>query len=165
MPQQRGAFTVTEAGITWKCTRCDTENPLEATVCSVCGTTFADSIRPPAERPNRDPNTVALYSLFFPGAGHWYLGLKAAAVARGIVSLWVVLIALLAAVAGQALMAVTFALVAFALWGVAAHDAYREARGEAKSVLLKGRSFVYVVLGLLFLVGVLLVTAALRANR
>lgn len=165
MAQQRGAFTVTEAGITWKCTRCDTDNPLDATECAVCGTTFADSMRPPVERPDRDPNSVALYSLFFPGAGHWYLGLKAAAVARAIVSIWVVSIGLLAAIAGQVLMAATFGLIAFALWGVTAHDAYREARGEPKMVLLQGRAFVYVVLGLLGLIGVLLVTAALRANR
>src|SRR5687768_16998688 len=81
--QKRGAFTVTEEGIRWTCQRCEAENPLEESICAVCGTTFADSMRPPVERPVRDPNTVAMFSLFFPGAGHWYLGLKGSAVARG----------------------------------------------------------------------------------
>jgi hypothetical protein len=164
-PQKRGAFTVTEAGITWTCSRCQTDNPLDAPICSVCGTTFADSVRPPIDRPQRDPNTVALYSLFFPGAGHWYLGMKAAAVARGIVSAWVVSIALLAAIAKQIPMAIVFALVSFALWGLAAHDAYREAQGDPRMVILKGRVFVYLVMGLLGLVGLLLVLSALRVNQ
>ena len=165
MPQQRGAFTVTEAGITWKCSRCDTDNPLDAMACSVCGTTFAASFRPPVELPQRDPNTVAMYSLFFPGAGHWYLGLRAAAIARAVMSVWVILVALLAAINDQLVMAATFGLAAFGWWGIAAHDAYREARGEPKSVILTGRTFVYVVLGLLFLMGTLLVATAMRANR
>jgi ribosomal protein L40E len=164
-PQQRGAFTVTEAGITWRCTKCDTENPLDASACSVCGTRFADALRPPDDRPQRDPNTVAMYSLFFPGAGHWYMGLRGMAVARGIVSTWVLAVGILAAVAGSVMMAAVFGLAAFGLWGVAAHDAYREARGESRMVILKSRMFVYVVLGLLLLMVVMLVTAGLRASR
>lgn len=156
---------MTEEGITWKCSRCDTENPLDASVCSVCGTTFADSIRPPVDRPDRDPNTVALYSLFFPGAGHWWMGMKAAGAARAVVSVWVISVALFAALAKQFLMAVIFAIASFALWGIAAHDAYREARGEPRLVLLQSRRFVYVVLGLLFLVGLLLVTSAIKVSR
>lgn len=108
---------------------------------------------------------MAMYSLFMPGAGHWSMGLKAQAVARGIVSVWVVLVALLAAVAGATLMAVVFGVAAFGLWMASAHDAYREARGETHMVLLKPRVFVYLVLGLLMLMIVLLVSAGLRAGR
>jgi hypothetical protein len=161
----RGAFTITETGIVWTCTRCETVNPLDASVCSVCGTTFADVIRPPDDRPVRDPNTVALYSLFFPGAGHWYLGLTGQAVARGVLSVWVVLVAVLAGVAGSVLMAVVFGLAALGLWIVAAHDAYREARHEPTAVILKGRTFLYLVLGLLLLMVVLLVAAGIQAGR
>ncbi len=130
----------------------------------MCGTTFADVIRPPDDRPERDPNTVALYSLFFPGAGHWYLELKGQAVARGVLSVWVVLVAVLAGIAGSALMGAVFGLVALLLWIVAAHDAYREARKEGSMVLLKGRIFLYLVLGLLLLMVVMLVTAGLQAG-
>ena len=163
--QKRGAFTVTEAGIRWTCQRCDAENPLEESICAVCGTTFADSMRPPVERPVRDPNTVALYSLFFPGAGHWYLGLKGSAIARGILSTWVVVVALLSAIGGSMLMATVFGLGAFALWGLAAHDGYREARGETGAVILKPRMFVYVVIGLLLLMVMMLVTTSFQVNR
>ena len=161
----RGAFTITETGIVWTCTRCETVNPLDASVCSVCGTTFADVIRPPDDRPEREPNTVAMYSLFFPGAGHWHLGLTGQAVARGVLSVWVVLVAVLAGVAGSVLMAVVFGLAALGLWIVAAHDAYREARHESTAVILKGRTFLYLVLGLLLLMVVLLVAAGIQAGR
>ena len=164
-PRTSGAFTITETGIVWRCTRCDTVNPLDASVCSVCGTTFADVIRPPDARPERDPNTVAMYALFFPGAGHWYLGLTGQAVARGVLSVWVVLVAVLAAVAGSVLMGVVFGLAALGLWIAGAHDAYREARHESAAVILKGRTFLYLVLGLLLLMVVLLVAAGIQAGR
>ena len=160
-----GAFTITETGIVWTCSRCETVNPLDASVCSVCGTTFADVIRPPDDRPQRDPNTVAMYSLFFPGAGHWYLGLTEQAVARGVLSMWVVLVAVLSAIAGSMLMGVVFGLAALGLWIAAAHDAYREARHESAAVILKGRTFLYLVLGLLLLMVVLLVAAGVQAGR
>lgn len=161
---RRGAFNVTETGITWICARCDTENPLDAQICTVCGAAFADTVHPPKPLPERDPNTVALYSLFFPGAGHWYLELKGQAVARAVLSTWVVLIALIGGVQGSLSLAIPFAVAAFALWGLAAHDAYREARREPTQVILKGRTFVYVVMGLLLLMVVLLVAAGLRAQ-
>jgi hypothetical protein len=163
--QQRGAFLVSDAGISWTCSRCETRNPLEATVCSVCGTTFAAALNPPEEIPDRDPNNAAMYSLFFPGAGHWYLGLKGPAVARGILSAWVVLVALSGAIAGSMSMGVIFGLAAFALWGIAAHDAYREAQGTPAAVILKSRAFVYVVMGLLMLMIIMLVSTGLRASR
>lgn len=159
-----GPFQVTDAGIFWTCPRCETRNLLERSVCEVCGTAFAELVRPPEpELEPRDPNTAALVSLFFPGAGHWYLGLRPQAVARAIVSLWVVSVVIVAGiqrgVAGSVLIAVAFGLVAFGLWGVAAHDAYREARRETDAVLLKGRAFIYVVLGLLVLLVVLMLPA------
>lgn len=107
---------------------------------------------------------VALYSLFFPGAGHWYLDMRGQAVARGVLSVWVIFTALLAAIQGSLLLAIPFAIAAFALWVLAAHDSYREARGETGAVILKGRMFMYIVFGLLLLMVVLLVGAGLRAR-
>lgn len=161
--EQRGPFKVTAEGIIWTCTRCETENPLEAPVCSVCGARFAEIVQPPVERPVRDPNTVALFSLFFPGAGHWYLGLKSQAVARAVLSSWVFAIAILAGVAGSPPMAVAFLVAAFGLWAATAHDAFREARNETDQVLLTRRVFISLVLGLLMLLGLQLVWASMRA--
>ncbi|MDQ3981690.1 MAG: zinc ribbon domain-containing protein, partial [Actinomycetota bacterium] len=133
---ERGAFRSTEDGILWRCSSCDTENRLEEPACTVCGTPFAESVRPPEpERPQRDPGTTAMISLFFPGAGHAYLGLWPQAIARAVVSVWVVLMAVFFAIGGKAAstpVAVLYGLAAFGLWGVAAHDAFREASGTPR---------------------------------
>lgn len=106
-----------------------------------------------------------MYSLFFPGAGHWYLGLKGAAIARGVLSSWVVFVAIAAGVAGSVLMASLFGLTAFILWAVAAHDAYREATNQPGAVILKGKMFVYLVIALLLLMIALLVAASFQVDR
>ena len=108
---------------------------------------------------------MAMYSLFFPGAGHWYLGLKGAAIARGVLSSWVVFVAIAAGVAGSVLMASLFGLTAFILWAVAAHDAYREATNQPGAVILKGKMFVYLVIALLLLMIALLVAASFQVDR
>lgn len=161
-----GAITVGSDGITWTCKGCDTANPFDSQNCSVCGTPFGDLLRdPPPERPARDPNTVALISLFFPGAGHGYLGLWGQAVSRGILSVWVMLVAVVAGVQGGiGLMSVLFGAIAFVLWLVAAHDAYREATGASAEVLLKQGYFLWVVLGILALMMGMFVMQALQAS-
>lgn len=155
-----GVFTVGEGGITWRCSRCDTDNLLAAQVCTVCGASFADTIRPQSERPARDPNEVAMFSLLFPGAGHWRLQMHGQAVARGLLGLWVMGVAIVGFLQGSLLLGLPFLLVLFTLWGLAAHDAYREANGERQLVIIKDRVFTYVVLGLLLLMGTLLAISA-----
>lgn len=162
-----GAFSVREHGVVWTCSRCETENPLDQQMCSVCGTTLAEVVRPKVERPERDPGMAAMTSLFFPGAGHGYLGLWGQAIARGVLHAWVlfvVIIAVLQRGPGSAAIAAVFGTAATGLWAVSAHDAYREARHETGQVLLKGKVFLYLVLGLLLLLLVLLVSSGLRAR-
>lgn len=163
----RGAFTVREHGVVWTCPRCDNENPLDAPVCDVCGTTFAEIARPKVERPERDPGNAALYSLFLPGAGHAYLGLWGQAVARAVLSIWVVFVALISLIQrgpGSAGIGIVFGIAATALWALAAHDAYREARHEESMVIVKGKVFLYLVLGLLVLLMVMLTSAGLSGR-
>jgi hypothetical protein len=166
--ESTGAFTVTDAGITWSCPKCETKNPLAAQACSVCGTPFGDVVLPPVERPERDPNMAALLSLFLPGAGHAYIGSMGQAIARAVLSIWVVGVVVISLFAGgksnSGLVTLVFAFVATALWLVAAHDAYREAKGDARSVILKGKLFLYVVLSLLMLLFMLLMSASLQAT-
>ena len=162
-----GNFTVREHGVVWTCSRCDAENPLDQQVCAVCGTSLAEVVKPKENRPERDPGTAALFSLFFPGAGHGYLGLWGQAIARGVLHAWVLFVVLVAVFQrgpGSAPVGVVFGLAATALWGVSAHDAYREARHESSQVLLKGKVFLYLVLGLLVLLMVLLMSSGLRAR-
>jgi ribosomal protein L40E len=159
-----GPVKVTEAGITWECAICGGENLIDATVCTVCGASFAQTVRPDAERPQRDPGTAALVSLFFPGAGHAYLDMWGQAVARGVTTLWVIVVIIVGALEGPMVIPILFGLIAFGLWVVAAHDAYREASGDPNAVILKPRYFLYLVLGLLLLLFLFVVVAGLQAR-
>jgi len=165
---EAGAVRVDESGISWTCVRCDTVNEFSANICVVCSAQFAESIRPPEEpRPAKDPNKVAMFSLFMPGAGHAYLGMWGEAVARAVISTWVVLVALFAAaqsVAQARIMAILFGLAATGLWMVAAHDSFREASGMSSAVILKRRFFLYLVLALLLLSIVMIFSIAMGAR-
>jgi ribosomal protein L40E len=162
-------FQVTEEGIKWVCQTCSTLNDLDVFACTVCGATFADQVRPKVERPARDPSKAALFSLFFPGAGHAYVGMWGQAVARGVLSTWVLLVALVGIldndVPGSLAMATVFGLVGLALWVIAAHDAFREATNDTGRVLLRGRRFLFVVLGLMALLFVAMFVALMAARN
>jgi hypothetical protein len=123
-------------------------------------------VEPKPERPQRDPGMAAMLSLLFPGAGHGYQGLWGEAVARAVLSTWVVFVAAVSlwegARLGSRLVALVFASAAAALWAIAAHDAYREARNETGQVILRARGFLYVVLALLVTLLVLLTVGGLR---
>ncbi|MEA2447903.1 MAG: hypothetical protein QOK47_1540 [Actinomycetota bacterium] len=162
----KGAFRVTEAGILWRCSACDTENPLESEICSASNTPIRQVLQSGSELPQRDPNKTAMYSLFMPGAGHAYLGLWGQAIARGVLSLWVIFTAIMGAMQrrGGTVIAIVFGLAAFGLWITAAHDAYWEAQGKSSRALLKGKMYVYIVLGLLMVLLVLLVGAGFAAR-
>lgn len=149
----------------WRCSLCETENPMDREFCSGCDAPLASTLRPPGpQRPQRDPNMTALVSLFMPGAGHAYLGMWGQALARGFISVWVVFTALIGAVQGSMMLGVVFGIAALCLWAVAAHDAYREASNIPDAVLLKGKTFLYVVLGLLVLLMVMLFIGAMQAQ-
>ena len=154
-------------GITWKCAVCDSVNPLDLKHCSVCGAALAATLREPEPQPiARDPGKVTLLSLLLPGAGHAYLGLWGQAIARAVTSIWVLFV-LLATGVQQGLsapMPIFFALASFALWAATAHDAFREAVGDPRSVLLRGRTFLYVVMGLIALSVVMVFVTALGAR-
>lgn len=163
------AFHVSDEGITWTCSICDAVNDLERSICEVCSAPFAQTVLPPEEKPQRDPNMAALLSLFLPGAGHAYIGHWGQAIARAVISLWVVMVVFVAAVqrgaASSNVIMGIFGVVATALWGLGAHDAYREARDERTLVILKGKVFFYMVLGLLLLLVALLMSAMIKAQR
>ena len=166
---ERGVFRVSDEGIKWKCSVCDHENALDLQYCAVCGAAFAEAIKPKEEpRPQRDAGMAAMISLFMPGAGHAYLGLWPQAITRAVVSLWVLVVVLAGLlqgdIPGSNALAITFGAVAFALWVIAAHDAYREAQGEARQAILKGRRFLYLVMGLLILLFLVLLLAGLGAR-
>lgn len=164
---KKGAVKATPEGFFWDCPVCDAENPMEITVCKVCGASLSSALRPPdKERPERDPGTAALISLFLPGAGHAYLGLWGDAVARAVTSLWVSAIVAISLVQGPnaRFMAIVFGLAATALWFAGAHDAFQEASGRSSQQLLKGRAFMWVTIGLLLLLMAMVIFTALQGR-
>jgi hypothetical protein len=153
----------------WRCAVCGTENALASELCSACGASFARTIRPEGRgAQDRDPGAAALVSLFCPGAGHAWLGLWGQAAARFVISAWATGVAVLSALqkgsGAAAAAAVVFGLVATFLWVAGAHDAYREAQGHPRAVLLTGRRIVYLMVGLLVLLMLLLMVQALSVG-
>lgn len=160
----RGAFTMTAAGVAWTCPTCDTSNPLEAGVCTVCGTAFREVVaaNDAGGTPARDPRVAAAAGAIFPGFGHAYIGSWGQALARVAVAMWVVA----TIVAGMSvrtlpsrLMSVAFILAALGLWTLSSYDAYQAASNNPGSVVLKGRTFVWLVLGLVGLLALQVVTS------
>jgi ribosomal protein L40E/TM2 domain-containing membrane protein YozV len=166
---ERGAFRVTDEGIHWVCPQCETVNSIDDDLCVACSVPFAQTLRVERERPTKDPGTAALFSLFFPGAGHAYLGLWGQAATRAILSTWAILVAIFSIFegtgAGSVLLAGLFIVSALALWVVAAHDAYREASLQEERVLLHGRRYLWVVIGLLMSMVTVLTIAGVSASR
>ena len=165
---ERGAFQVSEEGIKWVCGTCGKSNSLEMSACDVCGSTFADTVRPKRERVHVEPATATLFSLFFPGAGHAKMGMWGQAIARGVLQFWILLVTTIGLldkkVPGSLLMASIFGFVALVLWLVSAHDAFREASDQPGMVLLRGRRFLYLVLGLMALLFVVMLIAMITAR-
>lgn len=83
---------------------------------------------------------------------------------RGVMWAFVLMVFLVSAFQGSLAVAVTFGAVAFGIWVVCAHDAYREAAGERNAVLLRGKTFMYLMLALLMLLFVLLIVSFFRAR-
>lgn len=161
---ERGAFTVTEVGVLWRCATCGSQNPIAVDVCATCGARLRDIVVPeeaPARRAG-SPRTAAAISLVFPGAGHAYLGIWGQAIARAAIALWVVvtILATLSVGGDSKAMTWTFAVAALGLWAVSAHDALQEASGRPGAAILKGRAFLYLVLGLLLIMMLLALATA-----
>jgi hypothetical protein len=165
-PADGKAFLVGTDGISWACKHCDVVNSIDTEDCSGCGMPFADLLRPPETvRPKRDPNTVALISLFWPGAGHGYIGDWGHAIARGVVSFWIFVVAAVTyAQSGLGPMTTIFGGLSFVFWAVTAHDAFQEASNAPSKVILRGRYLVWLVLGILVLLMGMLVVEGLQAN-
>lgn len=146
-----GSFSVRAGEITWACKWCEARNPLAEQSCSVCGAGFGEVLKGEKPQVARDPGVVALLSLFLPGAGHAYMGQWGQGVARAVLSIWAVLVCFFAGVQGGKgmLLAIAFGVIAFSLWVISAHDAFREASGSPGLALIKSQHFLYLVLGLL----------------
>jgi hypothetical protein len=144
----------------WVCPTCGTENPLDASTCSSCGTSFGKLfVEPAARRPLPPPGRAATLSLAFPGLGHATAGRVAEGLARAIVFAYMVgtglAILILGGGSGILLpLTVMSLLAAVGLYGVTAIDAYRLASGDDQ--ILSTRTLLYAGVGMMLLTLVVL---------
>jgi hypothetical protein len=133
-----GVVEVADGRASWTCPICGEVNAIEASVCVVCGTPFARLFAEPEAPPAVDPERAAVWSLVFPGLGHWKLGRRADAVARFVLFGWSfgTLCVLIASRVGKGGLGPTTALFllfagsSLAIYVLSALDAYRIAKGE-----------------------------------
>jgi len=133
---------VDDGRTTWICPACETRNPIEADLCSACGTPFGRLFGEPEDRPQVDPQTAAVWSMVFPGLGHWRLGRKGDAFARFAMFAWAfgALLVLLFSRFGKGGLGPTyplflvFLLASVTIYVLSAVDAYRIAGGGAPIV-------------------------------
>jgi hypothetical protein len=83
-----GAIEVGGGTLAWTCPVCETRNPIEANACSACGTPFGRLLAEPEAPPEIEPQTAAVWSMLWPGLGHWKLGRRTEAVARLAMFAW-----------------------------------------------------------------------------
>lgn len=129
---------VEEGRTNWVCPACATRNPIESNTCGVCGTPFGRLFEEPEVKPQVDPQTAAVWSMVFPGLGHWRLGRKGDAIARFAMFGWAfgALLILLVSRFGKGGLGPTFPLflvfllAATAIYVLSAVDAYRIAAGD-----------------------------------
>jgi hypothetical protein len=154
---EHGGLEIEDGHATWTCPACEARNPIEASVCSTCGTPFAQLFREDDERPAMDPQSAAVRSMVFPGLGHWKLGRRADAVARFAMFGWSfgALMILVVSRFGKGGFGPTFplfVLFAFAsatIYVLSAIDAYRLASGE--EAIVNSRTLLWASAGLVVL--------------
>jgi hypothetical protein len=155
--------------IVWDCAMCGTENPIDAANCSVCGTRFGQIFEEPEEKPAVDPGRAAMFSLFFPGAGHFLAGSKGEGFARGIIFAFALLLGIFsigpvrAGSGGAYLFMMVLSLsFAAAVYVTSTYDAASEARGEKP--ILSMRILLYGAVGLIFAAIAILTLATTQAR-
>ena len=154
---ERGGLEIEGGRAAWTCPACEARNPIEASVCETCGTPFARLFQEEDEGPEMDPQSAAVWSMVFPGLGHWKLGRKADAIARFAMFGWSfgALMVLVVSRIGKGGFGPTFplfVLFAFAsvtIYVLSAVDAYRIASGEEP--LVNSRTLLWASAGLVVL--------------
>jgi hypothetical protein len=103
-------------------------------VCEVCGTSFAALMRQGEEPTSIDPKQAVKWSLIFPGLGHRKAGHGADGLARGVLFVLVLAMAILTGLSGPSSptgvgIFLVYAVAAIAVYVGSAYEASRIARG------------------------------------
>ncbi|MFY9588184.1 MAG: hypothetical protein WAT66_12095, partial [Actinomycetota bacterium] len=162
-----------DGAVVWTCPACDKENPLEATTCARCGSNFATFFagRNNVEAPRGSSGSAVWASALLPGAGHWIYRAVGPAVARTVMYVWTVGIAIMLLArppaSGRVLVrgvGTIFALAAAAVWLLSMLETLRLRDGH-REPLIQPRVLTWVSAGLsgLLLFGLLGVAFAGRS--
>ena len=128
----------------WTCPACDTENELSASACVRCGSLFTSFFAPPSagHPPRTSAGTAVGLSALLPGAGHWVHREVGPAVARAVLYVWAVGIAVMllgwpprgarALVRG---VGTIFALAAVGVWLVSLLETMRFGEGDRRPLI------------------------------
>lgn len=145
-----GPIERTKGRLQWHCPACDTENPIDASVCSVCGTPMAAIFGATTKKELKrvGPKAVA-YSMLLPGLGHGWAGRIGDAIARGVLFCWTLGVGLLLITRKGSRAAGTFrgigavfVIAAIAVWMISFLEAQRLSKGDA-SGLVPGRALMW----------------------
>ncbi len=166
-----GAIEVEGGTLAWTCPVCETRNSIEANECSTCGTPFGRLLAEPKPAPEVEPQTAAVWSMLWPGLGHWKLGRRADAVARFAMFAWAfgALLILVVSRFGKGGLGPTFPLfvlflgASLMIYVVSAMDAYRLAAGDAP--VMSSRALLWTSAGLVFLSVLIAAFVTLPAAR
>ena len=165
----RGAAQATSEGfrrvgdeLQWACPECGQFNSIDDPACVICGTAFVDRFRteePP--EPPRNWNQAFLLSAVAPGAGHLAVGRYGSGWARLVLFFtWIAGAILMGGNGGAGRAVLPLLLGAAVIWAVSLLDLRR--LQEGRDELLVGRRLLWLVLGVLLLLGVALVSSALQ---
>ena len=128
----------------WTCPACETENPLSASVCARCGSAFTSFFdkQGAAEAPRKSGTAAIGLSAVLPGAGHWIHRQTAPAVARSVLYVWTLGIAVMLLVwpprQARALVrgvGAVFALAAAAVWLLSMLETIRLGEGDDRPMI------------------------------
>lgn len=148
----------------WACPQCNQFNGIDDPVCAVCGTPFVERFRAAEEpEPPRNWSQALAFSAVAPGAGHLAVGRYGSGWARLVLFVSWIIGALLMSSSGGARAGVPLLLGAAVMWAGSLVDLQRLREGREE--LLVGRRLLWLVLGVLLLLGVTMVTSALQILR
>lgn len=155
----------------WTCPACGSRNPIEAGECGTCGTPFARLLEGSKAAIDVDPQTAAVWSMAFPGLGHWKLGRRSDAVARFAMFGWAfgALVVLLVSRFGTGGLGPAMPLLllflgaSVAIYVMSAIDAYRIAAGEQP--IVGSRALLWTSAGLIVLSVLIAAFVTLPAAR
>lgn len=155
-----GSFRRQGDDLEWACSQCGQFNSMDLLHCSVCGTAFVEQFRADEPEEPRNWSQAFAISAIAPGAGHLAVGRYGSGASRLVLFLTWILGAILLAGGGgsRALIAVLPLLGgAAAVYATSLVDIRRLERGQPE--LLVGRRLLWLVVGVLVLLGVGLVVS------